>query len=47
MGARVTLIVEFRIQPGRLDAFRAAGAALRAAVEELEPGALVYDWWLR
>jgi quinol monooxygenase YgiN len=46
MHDKVTLLVEFRVEPGRLDAFRAAGRAFRASVERHEMGTLVYDWWL-
>ena len=46
MSARVTLIVEFDIGPGRQGAYRAAVAALRHAVGAQEPGMLTYDWWV-
>jgi quinol monooxygenase YgiN len=46
MDGRVTLVVEFAIEPGRLDDFLAAGRAFREAVQAAEPGTLAYDWWV-
>lgn len=42
----ITLLVEFAINAGRLDAYRAASARLREAVQRDEPGTIRYDWWL-
>lgn len=44
--SRITLIVEFCIRPGMVDAFEAAAERLREAVQRDEPGTEQYDWWL-
>jgi quinol monooxygenase YgiN len=40
---QLTIIVQFAIKPGRLDAFKKASKDLRTVTNE-EPGTLRYDW---
>lgn len=44
--SKITLVVEFSIKPGGAEAFEAAAARMREAVDRDEPGTLQYDWWL-
>ena len=46
MSDKVTLFVEFAIHPGGLEAFKAAGQALRDSIEANEPGTTLYETYL-